>query len=128
MRKHGFIRIDTESWQRNNSIPEEYRSFFICLACNMGNIDLYDFDADCFDTRQAVIMDRGLAERLCGEMGWPGMARLRKGIRALCDCGAIRRAATGVYEVSKRYASLGARKTRKRKVADQDERSESPDD
>lgn len=128
MRKHGYIRIDTESWQRDNKIPEEYRSFFICLACNMGNIDLYDFDADCFDTRQAVIMDRGLAERLCGEMGWSGMAQLRRGIRALCDCGAIRRAATGVYEVSKRYASLGARKARKRMGADCGVRSELHDD
>ena len=44
---------------------------------------------------------------LLKECGWSGGDALCKGLKALVDCGAIRKISRGFYQVNPRYAARG---------------------
>lgn len=96
-----FIKLYTRMWCEFNQIPLTYRGLFLELVtrmsyCNTSNL------AD----SQLVNTGKPWSDDIMSTLGWK-KAMYQKGLRILCECGAIRKIGRGVYQINPSYAGRG---------------------
>ena len=83
-------------------LPAAYRFLFFILAARMGYCD-----SDDLAHSQLVITGEPYRDEILEIMGWSDRDSLQKGLRALCECNAIRKVSRGCYQINPRFASKG---------------------
>lgn len=109
------LMIDKDVWTQENAIPPHHRALFICLACHMGQHPSQSPEHKWGWGQQIVIVGPDERARICKEMGWISQQSYFKGVNALCDCGAITKICSGVFEINPKYAMLWSSQDRGRK-------------
>lgn len=99
-----YIKLYTEKWngKGGNPIPIGYRPLFIELASRMSYCE-----ADDFEHSQLVLTSGIYQEAIMKALGLGSRDSLQKGLKALCDCNAIRRVQRGMYQVNPEFAGKG---------------------
>lgn len=97
-----FVKIYTKMWLDYNRIPVKYRQLFFSLACRMSYAKLTDLGES-----QIVYVQKPATDAIIEECGWTTKDPLFKGLKALCDAGAIRKVAKACYQVNPSYAGRG---------------------
>lgn len=97
-----YIKIYSKMWCEFNGIPDSYHTLFLSLAtrmtyCDKNNLENSQIVFTCEPNQSAILK----------ECGWKTANPLTKGLKVLCDCGAIRRIARSVYQVNPQYAGKG---------------------
>ena len=95
-----YIKIYTKMWCEFNQIPNKWRDLFFELVTRMSYANI--------DTTKSQIVATGgpTREAICRALGWKANM-YQKGLRALCDVGAIRKCNRGFYQISPMYAGRG---------------------
>lgn len=96
-----YIKLYTKMWCEFNNIPVAYRNLFLELAIRMS----YANASDVYDS-QIVHTSKPTGDAICKALGWK-TNMLQKGLKVLCDCGAIRRINRGAYQINPSYAGRG---------------------
>lgn len=96
-----YVKLYTRMWCEYNGIPEVYRDLFLQLAIRMTYCNANDLNSS-----QLVCTGKPWSDSIMQALGWK-KAMFQRGIKALCDCGAIRRISKGVYQISPKYAAKG---------------------
>lgn len=97
-----YIKIYTDMWCKFNGVPEAYVRLFLSLIARMSYCDATDLD-----NSQIVCTAKPFSTALMKECGWSSEVSLKKGLKALCDCNAIRRVNRGMYQVNPSFAGKG---------------------
>lgn len=97
-----YVKIYTDMWCKFNGVPEAYVRLFLSLIARMTYCDATDLD-----NSQLVYTGKPIADALIKECGWKSDVSLKKGLKALCDCNAIKRVARGMYQVNPSFAGKG---------------------
>ena len=98
-----YIKIYTKMWCEFNQIPEKWHRLFLELATRMTYTNSSDLE-----TSQTVVVYGATTEAIREACGWKDKSTLRKGLKALCECGAIRKTAfRATYQINPNYASRG---------------------
>ena len=99
-----YIKLYTEKWngKGGNPIPIGYRPLFIELASRMSYCE-----ADDFEHSQLVLTSGIYQEAIMKALGLGSRDSLQKGLKALCDCNAIRRVQRGMYQVNPEFDRKG---------------------
>ncbi len=84
------------------TLPAAYRFLFVVLAARMGYCD-----SDDLAHSQLVMTGEPYRDEIMEIMGWGNRDSLMKGLRALCECNAIRKVSRGCYQINPRFASKG---------------------
>lgn len=84
------------------TLPAAYRFLFFMLAARMCYCD-----SDDLAHSQLVMTGEPYRDEIMDIMGWTNRDSLMKGLRALCECNAIRKVSRGCYQVNPRFASKG---------------------
>lgn len=96
-----YIKLYTNMWCEFNQIPNQWRDLFLELICRMSYADSSHSDSS------QIVATGGLnRESICRVLGWK-KNMYQKGLKALCDCGAIRKRMNGYYQVNPSYAGRG---------------------
>lgn len=97
-----YIKIYTNMWCEFNEIPLAYRQLFLSLALRMTYCSTKDLE-------NSQIVSTGVPYRdaIMRECGWTSRESYQKGLKELCNCGAIRRVTRGVYQINPSYAGKG---------------------
>ena len=101
-----YVKLYIDGWRESNEIPARYRQLFLSLAMRMTYAGLAK-GGEPDRGGQVVYMLGTDRKELLEECGWSGDDALRKGLKALVDCGAIRRIGRGLYQVNPKYAARG---------------------
>lgn len=96
-----YIKLYTRMWCEFNGIPAPYRELFLQLAIRMSYCNAADIQ-----NSQLVNTGGPWGESIRKALDWKP-AMYQRGLRALCDCGAIRKCGRGVYQINPSYASRG---------------------
>lgn len=83
-------------------LPAAYRFLFFVLAARMDYCD-----SDDLAHSQLVMTGEPYRDEILEIMGWSDRDSLMKGLRALCECNAIRKVSRGCYQINPRFASKG---------------------
>ena len=97
-KKSAAVKEDTAQ----RKLPAAYRFLFVVLAARMGYCDKDDLEHS-----QLVMTGEPFATEIRDIMGWGNRDSLLKGLRALCECNAIRKVSRGCYQINPRFASKG---------------------
>ena len=97
-----YIKLYTRMWCEFNGIPERYRLLFLELASRMSYCNKSDLDSS-----QIVYTGEPVASSICSALGWKQKDSLMKGLKALCDCNAIKKVNRAVYQINPSYAGRG---------------------
>lgn len=99
-----YIKLYAETWldKSKNEIPIGYRALFLELAARMSYCE-----ADDHEHSQLVMTSGIYQEAIMNTLGLKSRDSLQKGLKALCDCNAIRRVQRGIYQINPRYAGKG---------------------
>lgn len=97
-----YIKIYTSMWFDFKQFPAKYRELFLQLAirmtyCNMANPQ----------RSQIVAVIGDLKDEIMEACGWKTVDPLMKGLKSLCDCGAIKRTRRGCYQINPEFAGKG---------------------
>ena len=96
-----YVKIYTNVWCELNQIPVKWRDLFLQLAVTMSYADTSDKDGG------QIVWTGGPTMRAITTMfGWQ-RDNYQKGLKALCDCGALRPIQRGCYQVNPSYAGKG---------------------
>ena len=99
-----YIKIYTKMWCEFNEIPMRWRELFFQLAIRMSYCDSTDLQHS-----QEVIVYGGVSADICKACGWTDKSTLRRGLKALCECGAIQKGTyRATYQINPNYASRGS--------------------
>ena len=85
-----YIKLYTKMWAEFNGIPVPYRDLFLELVTRMTYCNSRDLE-----NSQLVNTGRPWSDSIMAALGWK-QRMYQKGLRALCDCGAIRQVSRGV--------------------------------
>ena len=96
-----YIKLYTRMWCEFNEIPHTYRSLFFELVARMTYCNAADLGSS-----QLVNTGKPWSDSIMHALGWK-KAMYQKGLRALCECNAIRQISRGVYQVNPQYAGRG---------------------
>lgn len=96
-----YIKLYTRMWCEFNQIPDTYRGLFFELISRMSYCDSSDLPHS-----QLVNTGKPWADSIMQALGWK-KAMYQRGLKALCDCGAIRQISRGVYQINPNYAAKG---------------------
>ena len=83
--------------------PQQYKELFLQLAMRMSYCNSMKFD-----TSQIVYVTGPNKDDIMEACGWSSVSSLTKGLKALCNCGAIRRVNCTVYQINPEFASRGS--------------------
>lgn len=97
-----YIKIYTKMWCEFNNVPEKWRTLFLSLVCRMNYANLNSPTGG-----QTVYTIGSNAEAIKQECGWKTNDPLYRGLKVLCDCGAIRKIGRGEYQINPQYAGRG---------------------
>lgn len=99
-----FIKIYTHMWCEANGIPDKWRGLFLEVASRMTYCNANDLQhAQLFVTSKLIQQD------ICAALGWAAKdgGTYKKGLAALCKCGALRHICRSTYQVNPEYAGRG---------------------
>lgn len=96
-----FIKLYTKMWCEFNQIPNAYRDLFLELVVRMTYCNGADLGGS-----QLVNTGKPWSESIMKALGWQ-KAMYQRGLRVLCDCGAIKKVGRGVYQINPQYAGRG---------------------
>lgn len=102
-----YIKLYTRMWCEFNQIPMVYRSLFLALAQRMSYASLDTNGNSKNNGGQIVYTGKPIAQDLMSECGWTSNDMLKRGLRELCKCNAIKRIGRGVYQINPSYAGRG---------------------
>lgn len=97
-----YIKLYTNMWCEFNQIPLTYRPLFFELVTRMTYCDKNDLGRS-----QVVATGGPIAASICKTLKWTSKDSLKKGLKALVDCGAIKRVDRGWYQINPQYAGRG---------------------
>lgn len=99
-----FIKLYATTWRdkSENKIPIGYRPLFLELASRMSYCE-----ADDLEHSQLVMTSGAYQDAIMKALNLKSRDSLQKGLKALCDCNAIRRVQRGIYQVNPKYAGKG---------------------
>ena len=97
-----YIKVYTDMWCSYNRIPLKWRELFLQLAIRMSYANT-STPAE----SQTVVLYGLITDTITKACGWTDKRTTRQGIKALCDCGAIRRIARATYQINPSYAGRG---------------------
>ena len=97
-----FIKLYTKMWLEFNAIPAKYRQLFFSLVCRMSYARTSSIEKS-----QIVVVQKPMTDSILEECGWTTRDPLTKGLKALCDAGAIRKIAKACYQINPSYAGRG---------------------
>lgn len=97
-----YIKLYTNMWCEFNEIPGVHRPLFLELVCRMSYCDKGDLPHS-----QIVATGGPFADSICRSLGWTSHESLKKGLRALLKCNAIKRVGRGFYQINPSYAGRG---------------------
>ncbi len=109
-----YVKIYIDEWRGSNKIPSRYRRLFLHLAMRMDYAN-FGTTGELNEGGQIVYVAGPARKALLKECGWSGDDALCKGLKALVDCGAIRKISRGFYQVNPRYAARGTWRYDRRK-------------
>ena len=98
-----YIKLYTKMWCEFNRVPEKWRTLFFALVCRMSYASL----APNANGGQVVYTVGQIANTIAKECGWKTTDPLYRGLKALCECEAIRKLGRGVYQINPQYAGRG---------------------
>ena len=101
-----YVKLYIDGWRGANGIPARYRQLFLSLAMRMDYANI-ERGGDPDEGGQIVCVMGRCREALLRECGWNGDDALCKGLKALVDCGALRKISRGFYQINPRYAARG---------------------
>lgn len=97
-----WMMKDSDTYGGSNGIPQRYRLLFLELAMHMSPCDYTDLEqsqiVNVYGKHKKIYMDA---------MGWKNDSSLKQGLKALCNCEAIRRVDRGIYQINPSYAAKG---------------------
>lgn len=97
-----YIKLYTAMWCEFNQIPMAYRPLFLELVTRMTYCDKSDLN------RSQVVGTGGpIGKAICKALNWTSRDSLKKGLKALVDCNAIKRIDRGWYQINPQYAGRG---------------------
>lgn len=97
-----YIKLYTDMWCKFNNVPDAYVRLFLSLIVRMSYCDAKDLEHS-----QLVNTGKPWSETIMNECGWTSDVSLKKGLKALSDCNAIRRVGRGVYQINPSFAGKG---------------------
>jgi len=97
-----YIKLYTRMWCEFNEIPFNYRELFLQLIMRMSWSNKLDLGSS-----QTVVVFGSVSESICKACGWSDKSTLRKGLKALMKCNAIRRISRATYQINPSYAGKG---------------------
>lgn len=97
-----FIKLYTKMWCEFNDIPDRWRNLFMQLVVRMSYCNSTDM------THSQIITVYGLVtEDICKACGWTDKSNVRRGLKVLCECGAIKKVGRATYQINPNYAGRG---------------------
>ena len=96
-----YIKLYTRMWCEFNEIPTSYRQLFFELVTRMSYCNARDLKRS-----QLVNTGKPWCDDIMQSLGWK-QRMYQKGLKALCECGAIRQISRGVYQINPNYAGRG---------------------
>lgn len=96
-----YVKIYTDMWCSFNKVPPVYRELFLQLVTRMSYCNAGDLK-----NSQLVNTGKPWSDDIMNALGWQ-KAMYQRGLKALCDCGAIKKINRGVYQINPNYASRG---------------------
>lgn len=96
-----YIKLYTRMWCEFNGIPQTYRGLFLELVTRMGYCNATDLEHS-----QLVNTGKPWSDSIMQALGWK-KAMYQRGLKALCECGAIKQVGRGVYQINPQYAGRG---------------------
>lgn len=96
-----YIKIYTRMWCDFNQIPLVYQDLFLQLAVRMSYCNSTNLKHS-----QLVNTGRPWSDDIMAALGWK-QRMYQKGLKKLCDFGAIKQVARGVYQINPSYAGKG---------------------
>lgn len=96
-----YIKLYTKMWCEFNDIPMGYRELFLQLVTRM----TYCNSAD-LGNSQLVNTGKPWSTSIMKALNWKDRM-YQKGLKALCECEAIKKVGKGVYQINPRYAGRG---------------------
>ena len=96
-----FIKLYTKMWCEFNNIPDAYRNLFLELVARMTYCNSCDLDKS-----QLVNTGKPWSDGIMKALHWKN-AMYQRGLKALCDCNAIKKINRGVYQINPQYAGKG---------------------
>ena len=97
-----YIKLYTRMWCEFNEIPLPYRELFLQLATRMSWCN-----STSLPYAQLVNTGQPWRDGIMAALGWRSKAMYQRGLKALCDCNAIRQVGRGVYQINPMYAGKG---------------------
>lgn len=98
-----YIKIYTNMWCEFQNIPQKYRELFYSLVIRMSYANKNNLEAS-----QIVYVIGRNRNAIRQECGWKTDDPLAKGLKILCDFGAIKKVERGVYQINPQYAGKGS--------------------
>ena len=96
-----YIKLYTKMWCEFNGIPIAYRELFLQLVTRM----TYCNSAD-LGNSQLVNTGKPWSTSIMRALNWKDRM-YQKGLKALCECEAIKKVGRGVYQINPQYAGRG---------------------
>lgn len=96
-----YIKLYTNMWCEFNQIPIAYRGLFLELVSRMSYCNTNDLKHS-----QIVSTGKPFCDDIMASLDWK-YSMYNKGLKELCNCGAIRSVCRGVYQINPAYAGKG---------------------
>lgn len=96
-----YIKLYTKMWCEFNNIPSTYRELFLQLVTRMSYCNAQDLA-----NSQIVYTGKPVSDVIMASLNWK-KAMYQRGLKALTDCGAIKKINRGVYQINPSYAGKG---------------------
>lgn len=97
-----YIKLYTNMWCEFKDIPVAYRNLFLELVMRMTYCNSTDLEHS-----QLVNTGKPWNEEIMQKLGWKSNM-YQKGLKLLCDFGAIKKVNRGVYQINPQFAGKGA--------------------
>lgn len=97
-----YIKLYTKMWCEYNGIPEQWRELFLQLVVRMSYASSLDKTGG-----QIVSVIGVTVSEINSYFHWKTRTQLTHGLKALCDCNAIKRIGRGQYQINPQYAGRG---------------------
>lgn len=97
-----YIKLYTDVWCTFYDVPVVYKELFLQLAMHMTPVD-----CNSLETSQLVYTTGPMRDYYIKSCGWKSYESMAKGLKALCECNAIKKIKNGIYQVNPSFAARG---------------------
>ena len=97
-----YIKLYTKMWCEFNDVPERWRALFLQVIIRMSYCNSADLEHSQIVTIYGIV-----TEDICKACGWTDKSNVRRGLKVLCDCEALKKVGRATYQVNPNYAGRG---------------------